>query len=602
MRKLVVASLLALTVVATAACKEPDPNKFETHIERIKDAGKRPQGFSGLETLVKTVATAQDNDDLLQDFADKVVPVFEEVWEDAKEQQPKMLQMCLDIGHPGCAPVWNRAIMLDGSAEARDATILALEGVKKAKAEGSLDSVVKAFEKLIADPKNDGGERAGEVRALMVESLAAIGSPKALPVLKSSLEQTVDKQPVGVHRKVADALGVLGDASAVDPLLTAMYRVPDARTSTNISERVKAALAGIGEAAVPRVVAMLKGEHTEVQGLAAKAGLDQVNLQLAAGGLLGAIGSKTATDDLIAYMPTDECAVVEDDKDKKKKGKAEEEADAEAPAVDTAAIRAVMANSLGLMADEKAVDALCACSTWSKNPADMFPIAEALGRIGGDKASACLENVIKAGVYNQDAVENSDFVYEIRSEAGRFGVLAAGPGNAAKIKAAIEESRKEPKVAAKSKGWDIGIATLEKCKTDKACYQGVVDDSNANWFAREVAAINLARMAPGDAKVAESLAKAYKVRSPDARVTMAWLAAHVMQGEECLKCADAIERIIADEKDSRPPKEYQLSVLTARYSMAKLRRTSAKGGGQAAAPSAPPAGAKPEAKAEGKGQ
>ncbi|MEM9460245.1 MAG: HEAT repeat domain-containing protein [Myxococcota bacterium] len=584
MRKLVIATALALAMVAGGACKEPDPNKFETHIERIKDAGKRPQGFSGLETLVKTVATAQDNDDLLQEFADKVVPVFEEIWDDAKEQQPKMLQMCLDIGHPGCAPIWNRAVMLDGSAEARDATILALEGIKKAKAAGSLETVVKAFEKLIADPKNDGGERAGEVRALMVEALSEIGSPKALPILTSSLEQTVDKQPVGVHRKVADALGRLGDPAATDALLTAMYRVPDARTSTNISERVKAALAGIGEATVPRVVAMLKGEHTEVQGLAAKAGLDQVNVQMAAGGLLGAIGSAAATDELVAYMPTDECAVVEDDKDSKK-GKKEEEAEEEAPAIDTAAIRAVMANSLGFIGDPKAVKALCACSTWSKNPADMFPIAEALGRIGGDEATACLENVIKTGVYNQDAVENSDFVHEIRWEAGRFGVLAAGPTGAAKIKAALEEARKDPNVAKNSKAWDTGIATLEKCKTDQGCYQGVVDDPNADWFAREVAAVNLARMASGDAKVAESIAKAYKVRNPDARVTMAWLSAHVMQGKACPKCAEAIERIIADEKDSRPPKEYQLSVLTARYTMAKLRAKSASGGsGSGAAP------------------
>ena len=70
-----------------------------------------------------------------------------------------------------------------------------------------------------------------------------------------------------------------------------------------------------------------------------------------------------------------------------------------------------------------------------------------------------------------------------------------------------------------------------------------------------------------------------KVRNPDARVTMAWLSAHVMQGKPCDACADALDRVIEDEKMSRPPKEYQLSVLTARYSMGKLR---SKGGGGAA--------------------
>jgi HEAT repeat protein len=586
MRKLLVASMLALAVMAGSGCKEPDPNKFETHVERIKDADKRPQGFSGLETLVKTVATAQDNADLLQEFVDKVVPVFEEIWEDAKEQRPKMLQMCMDIGHPGCAPVWNRAIMLDGSAEARDATMLALEGVKKAKAEGSLETVVGQLEKLIADPKNDGGDRAGEVRALMVDTLAAIGSPKALPVLIASLEQSEDKQPVGVHRKVADALGVIGDPSAVDALITATYRVPDAFTTTNIAERAKIALASIGEPAVPRVLAMLKGEHAEVQKLAAQHSIDQVNIQNAAGVYLGAIGSPKATADLIGYMPNKECATPPADP-KKEEEEVDEETEEEAlPQVDTAAIRAVMANSLGLIGDEAAVEALCACSTWSKNPADMFPIAEALGRIGGEKATACLENVIKTGVYEQDAVENSDFLYEIRWEAGRFGVLAAGAAGVGKIKAALAEAGKDPNVAKHIGAWDPGIQTLEKCGQDLACYVAVVDDANADWFAREVAAINAGRLAKGDIKVAESIAKAYKVRNPDGRVTMAWMAASMLQEKDCPACATAIERVLDDEKDSRPPKEYQLSVLMARYTMGKLRPATGGGGG-GAKPAAP---------------
>lgn len=581
MRKLLIASMFALTVMASSACKEPDPNKFETHTERIKDADKRPQGFTGLETLVKTVASSQDNADLLQDFVDKVVPVFVEVWDEAKEQQPKMLQMCLDIGHPGCAPVWNKAIMLDGSGEARDATILALEGVKKSKAEGSLDTVIAQLDGLIADSKNDGGERAGEVRGLMVDTLAAIGSPKALPVLLKSLEQPEDKQPVGVHRKVAEALGVIGDASAVDQLLIATYRVPDSFTSTNIGEKVKIALASIGQPAVPFVVTMLKGKHEEVQKLAAQHGIDQVNIQNAAAAFLGAIGSTDATTDLVAYMPTAECATPQAEP---KKEEAPVDEDEEAlPQIDTAGIRAVVANSLGLIGDEAAVDALCGCSTWSKNPADLFPIAEALGRIGGEKATACLENVIKTGVYEQDAVENSDFIYEIRWEAGRFGVLAAGPAGIGKIKDALAEARKDPNVAKNTTAWDAGIATIEKCAEDLACYVGVVDDANADWFAREVAAVNAGRMAKGDLKVAESIAKAYKVRHPDARVTMAWMAGHMLGEKDCPACADAINRVLDDEKDSRPPKEFQLSVLMARYAMGKLRPATGAGGGAAPA-------------------
>ncbi|MCA9648996.1 MAG: HEAT repeat domain-containing protein [Myxococcales bacterium] len=586
MRKLVIASMLALAVLASPACKEPDPNKFETHIERIKDPDKRSQGFSGLEALVKTVATAQENDDLLQEFADKVVPVFEEIWDDAKEQQKNMLTICLDIGHPGCAPVWNKAIMLDGSSEAREATMIALEGVKKSKAEGSLDTVIAELEKLVADPKNDGGDEQanGSVRELMVDTLGEIGSPKAVPVLIKVLEQTIDKQPVKVHRAAAEALGRIGDPSATDALLTATYRVPDIPTTTNIAEKAKIALAAIGEPTVKRVLAMLKGEHEEVQKLAAEHGLSQVNIQMGAASILGAIGSAAAADDLVAYYPADECATPAEEKKEEEDAEEDEEGEELDVAIDTAAMRAQFANSMGLIGDQKSVDRLCACSTWSKNPGDMFSIAEALGRIGGDKAVDCLANVVKAGVYDQDAVQSSDFVHEIQWEAGRFAVLAANADNVGKVKEAIETSSKaDPKVAENSQTWAEGIATIESCKADLACYQGVVDDTNANWFSREVAAINAARLGMGDAKVAESIAKAYKVRNPDARVTMAWLAAHVMQGKPCPACADALDRVIEDEKMSRPPAEYQLSVLTARYSMAKLRGKSG-GGGAAAKP------------------
>lgn len=586
MRKLVIASMLALAVMASSACKEPDPNKFETHIERIKDPEKRAQGFSGLERLVKTVATAQENDDLLQEFAEKVVPVFEEIWDDAKEQQKNMLQICLDIGHPGCAPVWNKAIMLDGSAEAREATMMALEGVKKARAEGSIDTLVAELDKLATDPKNDTDPKDenanGSVRELMVDTLGEIGSPKAVPVLTKVLEQTIDKQPVKVHRAAAEAMGEIGDAAATDALLTATYRVPDIPTTTNIAEKAKIALASIGESAVPRVLTMLKGEHEEVQKLAAEHGLSQVNIQMGAASILGTIGSKTAVDDLMAYMPTDECTAEAAD-DKGKDAGDEEEDEAEV-AIDGAAIRAQFANALGFIADEKAVGKLCTCSTFTKNPGDMFSIAEAMGRIGGDEAVTCLVGVINDGVYEQDAVENSEFIHEIQWEAGRFAVLAANHQNVGKVKGAIESSgAKDPKVAENSKAWEPGIKTLQDCKEDLACFQAVVDDPNADWFAREVAAINAARLGMGNAKVAESIAKAYKVRNPDARVTMAWLSAHVMQGKPCDVCADALDRVIEDEKMSRPPKEYQLSVLTARYSMGKLRSKGGGGGGAAKA-------------------
>lgn len=586
MRKLFAATLLALAIGAVPACKKPDPNSWDTHIEAIKDSSTRAQGFSGLERLVKNVATAKDNKSQFDAFGEKVVPAFEEIWDEAEEQQTKMLQVLLDMGHPAGAAVWNKALGLDGSSEARERTKMALQGIDKAKATDSVDAVVAEFEKVVADPKNDGGERAGEMRLMMAETLGTLGDKKAVPALIKAMEQTVDTQPVAVHRAAAEALGKIADPSATEALVTVTYRVPDAPTSTNIGEKAKQALAAIGEEAVPKVVQMFKGEHDKVNDLAATAGLEQYNVQMAGAGLLGVMGRESAVDDLIAYMPRDGCATGEGEEDDKKKPKKDDE---EEPAVDENAgnVRAVIANSLGLIGDEKAVAALCPCAKSTKNPGDMFPIAEALGRIGGTAAVDCLVDVIKTGEYDQEAVANSDFVHQIRWEAARFGIHAAGADDIGKVKEAIEAASSEPKVAEEMKAWTSGIAVVEECKKDKECYLGKVKDASQDWIVREKSAIELMRLAPGDTAVAAEISKAYKVRNPDARVTMVWAAATMLgDGDtKCPECVDAIEGIMNAEKDSRLDKAYQLSVLSARYTIAKLRTPggASAGGGEAKA-------------------
>ena len=117
MRKLVVSSLFALAMVAWSGCKESDPNAFETHIEGIRDVNARAASISQLEALVKTVVTAPgDNSARIQEFVDKVVPVFDEVWGDVTpEQQVTMLNMMRDIGRPEGAKLWIKALELDGS-------------------------------------------------------------------------------------------------------------------------------------------------------------------------------------------------------------------------------------------------------------------------------------------------------------------------------------------------------------------------------------------------------------------------------------------------------------------------------------------------------
>lgn len=570
MRTLIVTTLLALALVAPG-CKESDPNKFETHLELIQDSAKRAQGFMGLERLTKTVVSARENDDLLEEFATKVIPVFETIWDEAEEQQENMLTLLRDVGRPEAATIWSKAIELDGSSDARKKTILALAGIRKAKAKATAPAIVEELEKLIAKPSLDDSEQdPGELRALMAETLGELGDAAAVPVLIKAMEQTPDKQPVSVHRAAAEALGKIGDPTAVDALLTVQYRVPDAPTTTNIGERVKVALVAIGEPAVPKVMSMLKGEHAEVQKLAATHGVEQPNIQMSAIQILGAMRAHSVVDDLIALMPKDDCKAAaapqpkKGKKGKKKKAAPEEESE---PDETAATMRAVVANALGMIGDPKAAGALCGCLGATKNPGDTFPMMEALGRVGGDQAVSCLTGYIKSAEYDDDVVEK-DFVFEPRWEAARFATLAATPEQLGPIKAAIASNR-NPKVVEEMAKWEPGIALAEKCGSDKGCYLAALQDANADWFAREKAAFEVARMSPGDVEAAAEIANAFKTRSPDARVSMAWLTGKVADGKPCPTCIAAFDAVLDAEKMSMDA-SYQLSVLMVRYTVPKL--------------------------------
>jgi hypothetical protein len=264
-----------------------------------------------------------------------------------------------------------------------------------------------------------------------------------------------------------------------------------------------------------------------------------------------------------------------------------------------AGLRAVVSRALGFIGDERAVETLCLCSQASHNPGDMWEIAMALGRIRGDKAVDCLVELIKTGEYDTEAVESSDFQYEIRWEAARYAILAAGQKDLEKIKAAIQGNT-DKNVKNRMKAWDEGIKLLEECGDDKACYNKTLQNASADWFAREKAAFELARLAPGDDATALEIAKAFKVRNPDARVTMAVLPVQMLGEKKCQACVVAYENILKAEKGSMDPKN-QLAVLKARHAMAKLRERATPQPVAAPAEEAPDE-AKADAKADAKAE
>ncbi len=580
MRKFVLTTL-AFAVLATGACKSEDPNSFEAHLPKLEQADARAQGFGDLQRLVKTIATS-DNAERKKEFGEKVIPVFVKIWDEAKEHRVTMLEMMRDMGQPSDAAVeiWSKAVVLDGTTETRQGVLIALQGVRDAKATAVAPAIREAFDKLIDDPANDSGEATGEIRLEYAKTLGELRDAQSTTVLLKALGESHEDQPVAVHKQAVESLALIGasDPEVVDALLTVQFRVPDAPGTQSIGERAARALAAIGDGAVPRVIQMLKGEIEAVNKLAAENGVDLLITHQLAVKILGAIGSEKAVEDLVAFMPSEDCS--ED-----AKPKSAEDMDAA-----KVGVRAVVARSLGEIGSEKAVDALCGCRNATHNPGDLWEITTALGRIGGDKAFACLTDIVANNEYNPEDLVNSDFRYEIRWEGARWMVLSGKASDAAKMREVIE-GQSDAKVKENIGKWEEGIKTLEKCKDDAACYTEVLSDPGANWFAREVAATQVSRLKAGDLAAAEEIARAFKVRDPGARVTMALLTAQTAAGKPCHACADALEAVMDSESGSASA-DMQAAWLTARQSIAKLRK------GDAPAPAAAAPAEKPAAEGE----
>ena len=574
MRKLVVSSLFALAMVSWSGCKEPDPNAFETHVEGLRDVSARANSISQLEALVKTVTTAQtDQSARKQEFIDKLLPVFDEIWDTATpEQQVSMLNMLRDVGKPEAAPLFIKALVLDGSDGSRKRVLAALQGIARARATAATEPVAAVMYSLIKDPSKDRSKTSeGELRLEMAKTLGELRDPKGVPVLVESMLQTKEVQPVSVHREAAKALGMIKDPSAVDALLTVSFRVPDAPSTTDISNRAKLALVSIGEPAVPRLKDMLAGKFEEVNKLAADHDVDLLVVQQTAVGILGALGTKSATDELVAFMPQKDCVPKPEAKKTDKKKKKAEEEDEEAVDPGDASLRAFVANTLGIIGDPRGVAPMCKCINATHNPGDMFPITEALGRIGGPEAFKCLAETTKSGEYDPEALENSDFRHQIRWEAARFAILVAAPEDITAMRDALKGAAADgdKKVIEELAKWEPGLALLESCKADKACYMKTLQDANADWFAREKAAFEVARLSPGDKAAALEIAKAFKVRNPDARVSMALLVPRVLGDAKCPECAAALDDVMKGEKGSMDA-SLQLPVLTARTTIARI--------------------------------
>ncbi len=448
--------------------------------------------------------------------------------------------------------------------------------------EDSGASDVEAADKNAIPP--DGRRIPGQPELCSASSLGlsvAFNSPEARATAVTALIATVDAPaedvPIDVRRRAITALGCIGDPQAIPSLLTVVLRIPDNPATLDVFNRSAIAIASMREDAVPAILTAIRGEDRAINALATDAGLDQSLVETIYGQFAGVTASPATTPALLAVLPTADCRAPAKATASRGSGKAEARAASKSDgktdelSAEAVSLRMTIARQLGLTAahgDQTAVQALCGCAMASGS-FDQFEIAQALSRIGGDQAYDCLLDMVRGASYADDAVASPEYRYEIRWEAARFAILAAPANRIDEVEKTLASSSEEI-VRAKSAEWVRGIELVKRCNDATGCLLAALANSGEHWFVREVAAQHLSRLATGDPQVALEISRAFEVKNPDARVTIALAVSRALGPTRCPRCVDAIETVLEAER-GKLPAEMQLAVMTARQVIARIR-------------------------------
>ncbi len=451
--------------------------------------------------------------------------------------------------------IWSNALLVDGSERSHEEARAALRSIAETQAHEAAPVIAETLERVLAQPDLDSlVGREGELRSELCKTLGTLRSEQGLRALVAVLRQPEGQQPKGVIKAAIRALGQIGDPSVTSDLVTVQFHIVDAPSTVSVPELAITAIAGIGDPAVPALLDMLEQREHPIYDLALTKGVDAEIVELTIIRILGEVGSQRSTAALLNHFrqcsgaaPADQFEIVAESTQ-----------------------RAFVAHALGFIADPSAVDVLCGCRDASHDPIDLYEITAALGRIGGERAFACLGDITSKGSYDPDLIASPGYEHEIRWESFRWLILAASPEQAAAIRRLERSSTAAVREKIAEAGWLEGVAVLEQCGDDRACHRAVVSDRSRHWFAREVAAFRLARTSQApDLGTAADLARAFEIPNPEARVNVAWLAGKVAAGERCPECAEALEAVMKSEELTKDA-SMQPAWLTARRAIAKL--------------------------------
>jgi HEAT repeat protein len=463
------------------------------------------------------------------------VPYLVEILADRKvpRARAEAAQALGEIGDPAAIPSLVAAV--DPGGRDRDATELNRHA---AAALGALRAreAVKKLQELTASPD-------GYTQVAAVDALGQIGDAAAVDTLVAIA--TSDAVEPFTAKKALLALGRIGDAKAGPTVLRMLF---EERTGVTFFPEAAFATVQIGPPMAEPLLAVLEGKDAALAGWARDRGVVPGALYAKAAQLLGDVGGAGVAPALVAKLAY---------------------RDAE-PQLELF-VRVFAAESLGRLRAREAVKPLAELAARESDPTARERYCDALARIGDPAALPALRAAVasartweaKAGplaaISRLGAAEDRPLVQSVRAACG-----ASCP--------------REQDVALKAA--DARLAAAEACR-DAACWRGKLADPLA--AVRDRAALEVGRAAGADPR-ADARALADAIGRPvdgDDAVTaryhailaLGWLATRADLGKDGAGYADALDRVIAQDRGramTGPVNEEALRLAT------RLRRVAAR--------------------------
>ncbi|NVB43233.1 hypothetical protein G6O69_35745 [Pseudenhygromyxa sp. WMMC2535] len=544
-----------------AASEQGEQGELAALLLALDDPLTRASALVELERLSLEI-DGRDDAEAREQTAERLLPALADLWpEAAASERATMLRVADNLAAPQAEALWRRA--LSDFSLPEDSLAAALSGIVRARAR-SLSAAIATHLGASVDAGFEGpqGEPdAGHVAKalLLIHALGQLHASDQAERLIMLLESGGDF-PIEVQRELVSTLGQLGDPLAAEPLLVAMFRVPDFPGIQSLGERAVRALGAIGEPALPAVLDAYAGHSPRLAAVAEEHGIGQALIQMTAVQIMGVIGSADAVPTVVAHLSASSC---------------ERQGKNSAAQIRASYRRATAARTLGQIADPRGAAPLCACAD-SREPSEVSEIAQALGRIAwasgpnDDEALGCLERMVATASLDPELV-SAGTQLDIRGEALRWLVLASEPDQAPSLRATLEQAAPEVRAHVREHGADQGIAVLEACADQRACYAERLADASQPAHARELAAFQLARLSqPGDLETAATLAQGFAIPDAEVRISVAWLSARLAGDQPCPACADALETVMTKEATNSSA-AMQAAWVTARRVIDELR-------------------------------